>query len=321
MTSTDTEVNATRLSSKPTPAPRRAVRFPVGGEEIAAWHYPGTNGACVVMAGGLAVTKEPATDKFAARLNAAGYGVLAFDYRHLGESGGAPRQVVRVGEQITDWEAAIAYAAALPGVDPGRVAVWGFSASGGHIVAVAARSAHIAAAIAQTPNVGGFKATSSVTKYQTTAASLRVMTLAIRDAFRGLVGRTPLLVPLDGAPGETALITTPDAADTLAALNPGDRHPDWIQKVAARTLLRMVVYRPGRLAHKVRSPLLVMVCDNDKTAFPPAAIAAAGRAPNAELVRLSGGHYAPFLAEHEQAVAAQLDFLDRHVLGAAAERG
>jgi hypothetical protein len=41
---------------------REKVRFVSGDTECAAWHYPGTNGACVIMAGGFAVTKEPGTD-------------------------------------------------------------------------------------------------------------------------------------------------------------------------------------------------------------------------------------------------------------------
>ena len=43
----------------------RKGRFISGDTECAAWHYPGTNGACVIMAGGGAVTKEPGTDLFA----------------------------------------------------------------------------------------------------------------------------------------------------------------------------------------------------------------------------------------------------------------
>ena len=39
------------------------------------------------------------------------------------------------------------------------------------------------------------------------------------------------------------------------------------------------------------------------------------RAPRAELVQLPGGHYAPFLDAHEQAVAAEVSFLRRHLLG------
>jgi fermentation-respiration switch protein FrsA (DUF1100 family) len=103
---------------------REKVRFDSGGAECAAWHYPGTNGGCVIMAGGFAVTKEPGTDLFAERFHEAGFSVLAFDYRHLGESGGQPRQVVRVREQLADWAAAIDFAARLPGVDPARLATW-----------------------------------------------------------------------------------------------------------------------------------------------------------------------------------------------------
>ncbi|MFD0635063.1 hypothetical protein ACFQ9X_29520 [Catenulispora yoronensis] len=129
--------------------------------------------------------------------------------------------------------------------------------------------------------------------------------------------------PLGGAPGEIALLTTPDVADTQAALNPGGRYDTtWLQQAAARSVLRMAVYRPGRrrVSSAIACPLLVMVCDDDQTAHPPSAVAAASRVPNAELVHLPGGHYAPFLAVHEQAVAAQLDFLDRHLALATAAR-
>jgi uncharacterized protein len=54
--------------------------------------------------------------------------------------------------------------------------------------------------------------------------------------------------------------------------------------------------------------------DQDRSALAGPAIRAAERAPGAELIRLPGGHYAPFLDAHEQAVAAELSFLRRHVL-------
>src|SRR5215467_7970394 len=100
---------------------REKVRFVSGDAECAAWLYPGSNGACVVMAGGFAVTKEPATDKFARRFSEAGFTVLAFDYRRLGESGGQPRLVQPVGDMLDDWQAAIEFARTLPRVDPSRI--------------------------------------------------------------------------------------------------------------------------------------------------------------------------------------------------------
>src|SRR2546429_8890157 len=86
---------------------RKKARFSSGDTECAAWHYPGTNGGCVIMAGGGAVTKEPGTDLFAERFHEAGFTVLAFDYRRLGESGVEPRPIVRLGEQPADRGAAI----------------------------------------------------------------------------------------------------------------------------------------------------------------------------------------------------------------------
>lgn len=295
-------------------AARREVRFRVAGTEIAAWHYPGADGSCVVMAGGFAVPKEPATDRFAARFYAAGHGVLAFDYRRLGASGGAPRQVVRVSEQLADWQGAIEYAARLPGVDAARIGVWGFSATGGHILRVAARNPRLAAAIAQTPNAGGLAANRTVMRYQKPAVALRVIARGVSDAAGGLFfARRPLLVPLGGRPGEPAVLTTPDVADAEAALGTEGRDDDWPRQVAARSVLRLAAYRPGRVARRIRCPLLVLVCEDDESAYPPAAIAAARRAQKGELVRLPGGHYAPFLAAHEEAVAVQLAFLERHL--------
>ena len=293
---------------------RQKVRFASGGAKCAAWHYPGSNGACVIMAGGGAVTKEPGTDRFAERFHDAGFSVLAFDYRRLGESGGQPRQVVRIGEQLADWQAAITFAATLPGVDPARIAIWGFSLSGGHILPVAARNPQLAAVIAQTPFADGPAATRKATRYQKPLALLRLTGRGIVDALGGLVGRKPLLVPLAGRPGTVAMLTTPDGIDGDRALNPDNRYPEWQQAIAARSALRISFYRPGRHASRVRSPLLVLVGDEDQSVLAEPAIRAARRAPRAEVERMPGGHYEPFLDGHERAVEAELSFLRKHVL-------
>jgi uncharacterized protein len=298
-----------------TTADREKVSFTSGGTECAAWHYPGANGACVIMTGGFGVTKEPGTDRFARRLHGAGFTVLAFDYRHQGESGGQPRQVARVREQLDDWQAAIGFAAGLPGVDPDQLAIWSFSASGGHIFRVAARNPRLGAAIAQTPNADCLAAARSAARYQRPLALLRFTGRGLLDAAGSLAGRPPRLVPLAAPPGTVALLTTPDAQDGDRALNPGRRYPDWQQAIAARSALRIAFYRPGRYASRVRCPLLVLVCDQDRSALAGPAVRAAQRAPRAELVHLAGGHYAPFLDAHEQAVEAEVSFLRRHLTG------
>jgi fermentation-respiration switch protein FrsA (DUF1100 family) len=292
-------------------AQREKVRFTSGGTECAGWLYRGTNGGCVIMAAGFAVTKEPGTDRFASRFQEAGFTVLAFDYRRLGESGGEPRQVVRVGDELADWQAAIDCARGLPGVDPARLAIWGFSSSGGHVLRVAASTAGLAAVIAQTPNADGLAAARNAARYQKPLAMLRLTGRGILDAAGSLAGRPPLLVPLAAGPGTVAVLTTPDSQGS--PLNPGNIYPDWQQSVAARSALRLGFYRPGRAASRIPCPLLVVVCDQDQSALAAPAVRAARRAPRAELVRLPGGHYAPFAGAHEQAADAQLTFLRRHI--------
>ncbi|MFB4301711.1 alpha/beta hydrolase [Actinomadura sp. NTSP31] len=293
---------------------REKIRFASGDVECGAWHYPGTNGGCVVMAGGFAVTKGPGTDPFAKRFADAGFTVLAFDHRRLGDSGGRPRQVVRIKDELADWQAAIGFAATLPGVDPGKVALWGFSLSGGHVLHMAARDRRVAAAIAQTPNADCQAIVRNAARHQTPPAMLRLTGRGVLDALGGLVGRPPLLVPLNGEPGTVAFLTTPDALDTDKALNPDNRYPDWHQAAAARFALSLGFYRPGRRASRITCPLLVLVCDQDRSALVAPSVAAAGSAPRGELVTVPGGHYQPFLSGHEQAVAAELSFLRRHLL-------
>jgi pimeloyl-ACP methyl ester carboxylesterase len=293
---------------------RQKVFFASGGARCAAWLYPGSNGGCVVMAGGLAVTKEPGTDRFAQRFNTAGFTVLAFDYRRLGESGGQPRQVVRINEQLADWDAAIACAASLPDVDAARIAVWGFSVSGGHVFRVAARNAQVCAGIAQTPNADGPAATRNALRYQTAGAALRLMSRGLLDSLGGVVGRPPRVVPLGGTPGTVALLTTPEAAETDRALNPDGRYPDWRQAIAARSTPALGLYRPGADAARVPCPLLVVVAEDDQSALAEPAVRAARRAPHGELVQVRGGHYAPFLRAHDEVVAAELAFLRAHLV-------
>jgi fermentation-respiration switch protein FrsA (DUF1100 family) len=265
------------------PAQRARVSFTSGGTRCAAWHYPGANGGYVVMTGGFGVTKEPATDRFAERFSEAGFGVLAFDYRRLGESGGEPRQVQGIRDQLADWDSAVACAARLPGTDPARVAIWGFSLAGGHVFKVAAGHPEVAAAIAQTPNTYGLPVLRNANRHQTRTAMLGMTGRAIAVGPGGLLGREPLLVPLCGQPGTIAVITQPDGRHGDTALNPSGRYPQWQQEAAARSVLSIGTYSPARQA--------------------------AG-----ELARIPGGHCAPFLDGHEQAVEAELDFLRRHLL-------
>jgi uncharacterized protein len=296
---------------------REGIAFRSGTDDCAAWHYRGSNGACVVMAGGAGVTKEPATDRFAARFHAAGYSVLAFDHRHIGESGGMPRQVVRIREQLADWEAALDCAASLPGVEAGKIAGWGFSLAAGHLLRLAARPPdqhRLAAVIAQAPLADGAVSSPRALRHETPGVLARFPLIALRDVTRGVAGREPLVVPLAGERGAVAMLTTPDAVDCERALNPGDAYPDWEQTIAARCVVPIALYRPGRTAGRISCPLLAVISTRDQSVLAAPGLKAASRAPAGEVLQIDGTHYAAFLEQHETVVAAELDFLRRHLL-------
>jgi alpha/beta superfamily hydrolase len=307
-----------------TVAQREAITFRSGTDDCAAWHYQGSNGACVVMAGGAGVTKEPATDRFAARFHAAGYSVLAFDYRHIGESGGSPRQVVRIPEQLADWEAALDCAASLAEVEASKIAGWGFSLAAGHLLRLAARAPdqrRLAAVIAQAPLADGVVSSPRALGHETPGVLARFPLIALRDVARGLAGREPLVVPLAGPRGAVAMLTTPDASDGDGALNPGNRYPEWEQTIAARSVVPIALYRPGRAASRISCPLLAVISTGDQTVLAAPALKAARRAPAGEILQIDGAHYAAFLDQHETVVAAELDFLRRHLLHGTARTG
>jgi pimeloyl-ACP methyl ester carboxylesterase len=294
---------------------QNTVHFPSADTTIAALHYPGTNGACVIMACGAGVTKEPGTDPFAPHFQAAGFSVLAFDFRRLGHSGGTPRQVIRVNDQIADYGAAIAFARALPEVDSERIAVWGFSLSGGHVLRVAAQHPELAAAIAQAPLVDGLAVAPNAMRAMTPGAALGVQLRAAADVVRRrFLRRSPVLIPLAGASGTVASITTPDGARGGQALNPDGRYDDWQQTAAAASALRVGFYRPGRAAPRITCPLLVVTYEDDRTVLTEPPAKAARRARFGELVRLRGDHYAAFGPAHAATLEAELAFLSHHLL-------
>jgi uncharacterized protein len=289
---------------------RHEITFPSGGSACAAWHYqPGTTSHPVVVMGhGFGAIRRARLDAYAERFAGAGLGVLAFDYRHFGDSEGRPRQLLHIRRQLDDWRAAVSHARTLPGADPTRVAIWGSSYGGGHVLRVAAGDRRIAAAVAQVPFVDGLATTAATGP----AAGARLTLAAVRDALRGLRGRPPYRVPLVGQPGDLAAMTTPDAEAGYRAMFPDDL--DWDDEVAARVFLRVPLYRPGRRSSRIGCPLLLCVADEDALTPPGPAIRAAERAPKGELRRYPVGHFDVYDGPwFEQVVDDQVEFLTRHL--------
>ena len=108
------------------------------------------------MAHGFSGVREQRLDAYAERFAQAGMAVLVFDYRHFGASEGEPRQLLSIARQLEDWRAAVAHARSLEGIDTKRIALWGSSFSGGHVIATAAKDPDVAAVVSQAPYTDGF---------------------------------------------------------------------------------------------------------------------------------------------------------------------
>lgn len=289
------------------------MRFRSGADDCAGVLIPpeartGT-APCVVLGHGFGALKEGGPIRVGERFAAAGYAALAFDYRHFGESGGEPRQLLDFGRQQADWRAAVECARSLKEVDPDRIVLWGSSLGGGHAIHTAAQDARLAAAIAQVPFVDGL----ACLRAAGPAATLRLVRAGIGDKLAALAGRPPRLAPIVGPPGTLAAMSSSDAEPGYRAMY--DEGFAWRNEVAARVFLRVGSYRPGREAGRVRCPLLVQVASEDVVTPARQAADAARRAPRGELVTYPGiGHFDIYRGERfELAVADQLEFLARHV--------
>jgi len=289
---------------------REQVSFRSGDERCAAWLYRPAAGdgpvACVAMGHGFGAVREAGLAAYAERFVAAGRAVLAFDYRHFGASGGEPRQLLDVGRQQADWRAAIAHARALEGVDPARIALWGSSYGGGHVIAVAAEDPGVAAVVAQVPHTDGLATLRAAGR----SDLVRLTAAGLRDLARAVLGRGPHLVPIVGAPGTLAAMNSPDAEPGYRAMfEPGVA---WRNEVTARSALGVGLYSPGRRAGRIACPLLVQVASADAVTPPAPARRVAERAPRGELRAYPGGHFDIYHgAVFERAVSDQVEFLDR----------
>ena len=298
-------------------APRADSEFLSGGTRCAAWLYRPESDAdvpCVVMAHGFSGVREQRLDAYAERFAEAGLAVLLFDYRHFGASEGEPRQLLSISKQLEDWRSAVAHARSLDGIDRGRIALWGSSFSGGHVVATAAEDADIAAVVSQAPFTDGPTAILA----NSPAGIMRMTVAGLRDGAAALLGRGPHYMPAVGAPGTTAVMTAPEALPGFLALDPPES--TWENRVAARIMLVVGAYRPYAKFPKLRMPVLVQTCERDATTPSGPAVKAAERSPNAQLIRYDIGHFEIYVGEQfETTVADQLEFLTRNLLGSPAE--
>jgi dienelactone hydrolase len=288
---------------------RTDIRFAAGDSFCAGWLYrpPVASPAPIVILGhGLGAVREMRLDAYAQRFATAGLAVLVFTYRHFGDSGGWPRQFLSATRQLADWDAAIDYAMSLDGVDSARIALWGTSFGGGHVLKVATRRRGIAAVVSQCPFTDGVASALALDR----RSAVKVLTAALRDVSAQLRRGQRVPVAVAGLPGSAALMTAPDALPGMRALL--DDHTPFVNETPARALFEILTYRPGRAARDITVPILFCISGNDSVAPTKATLRHALRASRADILVDPAGHFEFYHGEaFERLVDAQTSFLLR----------
>jgi pimeloyl-ACP methyl ester carboxylesterase len=286
-------------------------RFDAGDSFCEATVYQPTGSGphpVVVMGHGLGSVRQMRLPAYAERFVAAGYACVLFDYRHFGGSGGEPRQLLDIGRQLEDWRAAVEFARTVPGTDPDRVALWGTSFGGGHVLVTAARDKRIAAVIAQCPFVDGLASARSANP----VSAAKVTLLAVRDLIAERLGRPPVMVASAGRPGEAALMVAPDCYDGYLNLVPPGA--PFENRVAARFGWRITTHRPIKEVPRIAAPTFFAICENDSVAPASAAQKAAAATPLGQAKLYDIGHFDIYVGEaFEKTMVDQIGFLQQHV--------
>ncbi|MGH7011026.1 MAG: hypothetical protein ACREEX_09325, partial [Caulobacteraceae bacterium] len=188
------------------------------------------------------------------------------------------RDVVDPLDQVADIRACLAFLLTEPGVDPGRVGLWGSSYGGGHVVVVAGSDERPTAVVAQIGGFGSPTPNPGWIAFQRRRAA---------DKARGLID-PPVPQGIDASPG---LKGTPDAA-------------------------RQLFHDPIRAAESLRAPILFIDAEFEEYAEPAThghIAEVASRRVECKRVTFPCSHYKVYDEYYEPALKLAREWFDRHL--------
>lgn len=240
------------------------IRFASAGEELEALLYlPPRDGPhpCVVMAGGWCYVKELTQPHFARVFCEQGLAALIFDYRSFGGSSGEPRRHIDPWGQIEDYRNALSYLEGRPDVDSDRLASWGISYSGGHVLVLGAIDERVRAVCSLVPVIDGW----DNLRLSHGTVSFRVLRAALREA-RTRLYETGEHTYLDHQPVKLGALGTfpfPQSRLTFQRLKETEA-PGYEGRATAASTDMLLAYsvRPF-LSRLLATPTLVCVAEGD----------------------------------------------------------
>lgn len=225
----------------------------------------------VVMAGGFGLLKELLTP-FAAAFQEAGLSALTYDHRSFGSSDGLPRQEVDIERQAADFFDAVTAAARLPGVDAGKLVLWGIGHGASAAMIAAGRDPRLAASILCIPFPSGTLDRENIPPHQLEAA--------LRERESRAVAETPPTMAKafrdwaeDGDGDDATVFVRGPAGYGLAKTNAdlaAAVGTPWRNEVTLESFLNIAQMEAQDHAYRIRGRVLYIVNEGDTLAAPAA---------------------------------------------------
>lgn len=288
------------------------ISFKSGGVDCIGYLYlPSSTSEklpCVVMGTGFGGTQDtPSIISNAKSFTEAGFAALTFDYRSFGESGGEPRQVINIKGQLEDFHAAIKYVRSHDAINADKVALWGTSLGGGHVITVAAEDPQIAAVVSQIP----FNGFPKKVEGRSSSETRKLISAMFKDVLRGWLHRPPYYIHAVGNPGELAVMASVQAQKTIDAMT--SKH--WRNEVAPRALFDMMKYKPSDKASMLKMPVMVCIGEYDRETTGDLTVQIIEQTPHVVQKSYPVDHFDFYRPDiREQIIKDQMNFLREHLL-------
>ncbi len=259
----------------------------------------------VVMAHGFSAVADQLA-RHAQAFADAGFNAFVYDHAGFGLSDGYPRQEVDPARQLRGYRDAVSFVRTLAGIDGGKIALWGSSFSGGHVLQAGALDPRVTCVVSQAPFISG----SELLGMRPDLPEFEAGLFAEREARSS--GAPPTMIPVT-APGEgLAALPGDDAHDYFASTE----SPTWKNEVTFSSFEAVRAYEPAWWIEKLSPRPLLMILAQDDTVTPTAhAEAAFARAwEPKKLVHVPGGHFDVYVgAGFDQAVPEMIAWFKNHL--------
>jgi len=238
-------------------------------------------------------------------LTDAGFGVLVFDYRGFGDSGGNRNELSLAG-QLRDLINAVTYLTTRDDVEPDAIGAFGSGGTGGgNAIVLAAADPRVRAVVSQLPVADGADWLHRMRPEHEWLTFLESLEQDRRD--RVVKGEGRMVHPR-----EEIMVPTPERRATTIKADVDERVPTSVPLAAAEEIL---AYRPIDAAERLTAPLLVIGVENDATTPTDHAVRLyqAAKGPRQLIMQRHTTHYAAYDQYWTVVTPKVVEWFNRHL--------